>query len=58
MKHTIITIDIATHGDFDPREPYTLAFHSLIERLDKTVDEYPEEFEDWKTTVTFEEREI
>ena len=58
MHHTIITIDIATHGDFDPTEPEYIAFQSLIARLDKVLDEYPVEFEDWKTTVTYEERDI
>lgn len=58
MKHTIIHIDIATHHDFDPHEPPAPAFHSLIQRLDRELGNWFEEFEDWKITVTKEERAI
>jgi len=58
VKHTIIHIDIATLYDFDPYEPPSPAFHSLIQRIDRELDNWMEEFEDWKFTVTHEERDI
>lgn len=52
MKHTIITytVDVAHVPEFDPTE--------LVMAMDGVLESHPFEFEDWKVTVTKEEREV
>ena len=52
MKHTIITytVDIATNTDFDETD--------LLMEFDAVLEAHPREFEDWKTKIKKEERDI
>jgi hypothetical protein len=58
MKHTIITIDLAHIGPFDPKEEFTDRMNSrdsMISALDATIERWFTEFEDW--TITWKQEE-
>lgn len=61
MNHTIITIDIAHVGPFDPHEEHTnnlVTRDSLVGAIDAVLDQWWHAFEDWKIDVHKEVRDI
>jgi hypothetical protein len=45
MKHTIVTIDLATTGSMHPQD-----VRRLKEAIDTLLEDFDFEFEDWKQT--------